>query len=436
MKMNANINRITDFLEIKNQKIYFKSSENMSEIGDNSIHLIVTSPPYGSIKDYGIKDQIGFMDGFDNYIQRLTNVWKECYRVLEPQCRLVVNVGDQYLRKTEHERYRIFSIHSSIIEECLKIGFDFLGDIIWQKISTTNTTGGCSLMGSIYYPRNGLLTYDYEHILIFKKWSGKTRRINDSRKELSKICLDEWKNWYNGHWTFPGIQQKEHIAMFPEELPYRIIRMFSYIGDTVLDPFVGSGTTLKMARQLKRKGIGYEINKNFKPIIENKLNSKRVENKRRDFHNLLIFLWKNEKLNNLKFNFNLARRKGYTVISSPDIKKHIAIDLLISDRTSDDTELVGLLEKKINENNIQNFLKSTLNDGKTKIDNFIVILTYESENFDKILSEYNKKYSNKLLFIRWENFYNNSSLIEEMFSENQIILEKVIRKSGSLDKYF
>ncbi|NVM52412.1 MAG: site-specific DNA-methyltransferase [Candidatus Helarchaeota archaeon] len=434
--MNANINRITDFLEIKNQKIYFKSSENMSEIGDNSIHLIVTSPPYGSIKDYGIKDQIGFMDGFDNYIQRLTNVWKECYRVLEPQCRLVVNVGDQYLRKTEHERYRIFSIHSSIIEECLKIGFDFLGDIIWQKISTTNTTGGCSLMGSIYYPRNGLLTYDYEHILIFKKWSGKTRRINDSRKELSKICLDEWKNWYNGHWTFPGIQQKEHIAMFPEELPYRIIRMFSYIGDTVLDPFVGSGTTLKMARQLKRKGIGYEINKNFKPIIENKLNSKRVENKRRDFHNLLIFLWKNEKLNNLKFNFNLARRKGYTVISSPDIKKHIAIDLLISDRTSDDTELVGLLEKKINENNIQNFLKSTLNDGKTKIDNFIVILTYESENFDKILSEYNKKYSNKLLFIRWENFYNNSSLIEEMFSENQIILEKVIRKSGSLDKYF
>ncbi|MHA1144690.1 MAG: DNA-methyltransferase, partial [Candidatus Helarchaeota archaeon] len=266
----------------------------MQEVEDASVHLIITSPPYGSIKDYGIKDQIGFMDGFDNYIQRLTSVWKECYRVLEPQCRLVINVGDQYLRKTEHERYRIFSIHSAIIEECLTIGFDYLGDIIWQKISTTNTTGGCSLMGSIYYPRNGLLTYDYEHILIFKKWSGKERKVNERKKELSKICLDEWKNWYNGHWTFPGIQQREHVAMFPEELPYRIIRMFSHVGDTVLDPFVGSGTTLKVAMQLKRKGIGYEINRDFKQIIEKKLSSKIKEKKRRDFHNLLMFLWKNE----------------------------------------------------------------------------------------------------------------------------------------------
>ena len=113
-------------------------------------------------------------------------------------------------------------------------------------------TGGCSLLGSIYYPRNGLITFDYEHILIFKKHNGKKKSISRQTKELSKISLSEWKKWYVGYWKFPGIIQKEHIAMFPEELPYRLIRMFSYIGDIVLDPFLGSGTTLKTAKSLFR----------------------------------------------------------------------------------------------------------------------------------------------------------------------------------------
>ena len=209
--------------------VYFKSSENMEELEDNSVQLIITSPPYARIKDYGTEEQIGFNDSFDQYFNRLKSVWKECYRVLESQSRLIINVGDQYLRTSEYGRYRILSIASRIIEDCVNIGFDFLGDLIWQKVSTTNTTGGCSLMGSLYYPRNGLITYDYEHILIFKKHKGKAKKIDLERKELSKISLTEWKKWFIGHWRFSGVIQKEHIAMFPEELPYRLIRMFSFI---------------------------------------------------------------------------------------------------------------------------------------------------------------------------------------------------------------
>ena len=257
--------------EVHDQVIYYKSSENMEELQDNSIQLIVTSPPYGKIKDYSSGDQIGFHDSFEEYFLRLKQVWKESYRVLEPKCRLFINIGDQYLRTSQFGRYRILPISSRIIKDCQDIGFDYFGDIIWQKISTTNTTGGCSLMGSIYYPRNGLITFDYEHILIFKKHEGKKKNISRQTKELSKLSLSEWKKWYVGHWRIPGIVQKEHIAMFPEELPYRIIRMFSFISDNVLDPFLGSGTTLKVAKALFRKGIGYELNESYKNIIETKI---------------------------------------------------------------------------------------------------------------------------------------------------------------------
>ena len=193
-----------NLFKTQESRVYYKSSETMEEILDDSIQLIVTSPPYGKIKDYGNHNQIGFFGTFDDYFKRLKQVWSECYRVLEPQCRMVINIGDQYLRTSEFGRYRVLSIASKIIADCLELSFDFLGDIIWQKISTTNTTGGCTLMGSIYYPRNGLLTYDYEHILIFKKYQGKNnRKVEPIIREMSKIPLSEWKKWFTGHWKFP-----------------------------------------------------------------------------------------------------------------------------------------------------------------------------------------------------------------------------------------
>ena len=164
-------------LIVDNQTVFYRSSEQMVELSDESIDLVLTSPPYGTIKNYDHLDQVGYFDDFDQYIFRLNQVWKECFRVLKPGSRLVINIGDQYLRAKTHGRYRILPIGAAITHSCQMIEFDFLGDIIWKKVSTTQTTGGGSLMGSVFYPRNGLVTYDYEHILIFKK-PGKTKGVN------------------------------------------------------------------------------------------------------------------------------------------------------------------------------------------------------------------------------------------------------------------
>ncbi len=358
--------------EIEDPIVYYKSSENMEEVKDNSIQLIVTSPPYGKIKDYGSKEQIGFSDSFDQYFERLKQVWSECHRILEPQCRLIINIGDQYLRTSEYGRYRILSIASRIITDCLDLGFDFLGDIIWQKVSTTNTTGGGSFMGSVYYPRNGLLTYDYEHILIFRRLGkGKGRKIDLQTKELSKISLSEWKKWYVGHWRFPGVLQKEHIAMFPEELPYRLIRMFTFIGDTVLDPFLGSGTTLKVAKSLFRKGIGYEINKDYKTIIERKINQSNVE-EFKDYQFLIYKVFQKTRKENLQICFKEQKLKGISILKNGK-KEEIILDYLHIEQDSIGKALIFKeLHAKLEENTVQNFLNKK--EKWTHFKKYIIIL--------------------------------------------------------------
>jgi site-specific DNA-methyltransferase (adenine-specific) len=145
-----------------------------------------------------------------------------------------------------------------------------MGAIIWQKVTTCNTTGGATVMGSFPYPRNGIIKLDYEFILIFKKL-GDPPKVSKDIKEESKLTLKEWNEYFYGHWNFSGERQDKHIAMFPEELPRRLIKMFSFVGDTVLDPFLGSGTTCLAARNLNRDSIGYEINEEFLPIIKIKL---------------------------------------------------------------------------------------------------------------------------------------------------------------------
>jgi len=145
-----------------------------------------------------------------------------------------------------------------------------MGAIIWQKVTTCNTTGGATIMGSFPYPRNGIIKIDYEFILIFKKY-GEAPPVSAAVKEQSRLTTEEWNLYFNGHWNFPGEKQDKHLAMFPEELPRRLIRMFSFKGDTVLDPFLGSGTTSLAARNLGRNSVGYEINPAFLPIIEDKL---------------------------------------------------------------------------------------------------------------------------------------------------------------------
>lgn len=242
-------------------------SRNMDELKDESIQLIITSPPYWQLKDYGTEDQIGFNDSYEN---NLSLVWKECYRVLQQGCRLCINIGDQFARSVYYGRYKIIPIREEIIKFCETIGFDYMGAIIWQKVTTCNTTGGASIMGSFPYPRNGIIKLDYEFILIFKKL-GISPKVDKEIKEQSKLSIEEWNKYFYGHWNFPGERQGKHLAMFPEELPKRLIKMFSFVGDTVLDPFLGSGTTCLASKNLNRNSIGYEINKDFLPIIEEKL---------------------------------------------------------------------------------------------------------------------------------------------------------------------
>ena len=252
-------------------KIVIGDSRQMESIPDKSVQLIVTSPPYWQLKDYGVDNQIGYNDSYEEYINNLNLVWKESYRVLDNGCRLCVNIGDQFARSVYYGRYKVIPIRTEIIKFCESIGFDYMGAIIWQKKTTSNTTGGASLMGSYPTPRNGILSIDYEFILIFKKL-GTPKRPSKEIKELSKMTKEEWKTYFAGHWNFGGAKQDGHIAVFPEELPKRLIKMFAFVGDTVLDPFLGSGTTSLAAKKLGRNSIGYEINREFLPFIKQKLN--------------------------------------------------------------------------------------------------------------------------------------------------------------------
>jgi len=255
-------------------KIIIGDSRKMIEVNDNSIDLVVTSPPYWHIKDYGASGQIGYGQSLHEYLKDLYRVWKECYRILKPGRRLCINIGDQFARSIIYGRYKIIPLHAEFIAQCEDIGFDYMGSIIWQKKTTMNTTGGANVMGSYPYPPNGMIEIDYEFILIFKK-PGKSERIPMETKEKSKLTKEEWKEYFYGHWYFGGARQIEHEAMFPEELPKRLIKMYTFVEDTVLDPFLGSGTTIKTALSLNRKAIGYEINEKFLDVIKEKLGLKQ-----------------------------------------------------------------------------------------------------------------------------------------------------------------
>lgn len=247
----------------------------MDELSDNSVHLIVTSPPYWQLKDYGSENQIGFNDSYEKYINNLNLVWKECYRVLHDGCRLCINIGDQFARSVYYGRYKVIPIHSEIIRFCETIGFDFMGQIIWQKTTTMNTTGGGAVMGSFPYPRNGIVKLDFEYILLFKK-QGDAPKPTPEQKAQSAMTNEEWNTYFSGHWYFNGAKQDKHLAMFPEELPKRLIKMFSFPQETVLDPFMGSGTTAAVAKALGRNSVGYEINGDFIPLIKDRIGSNNL----------------------------------------------------------------------------------------------------------------------------------------------------------------
>ena len=252
-------------------RVILGDSRSMVEIPDETIDLIITSPPYWTLKDYGIGVQIGFGQSLYEYFRDLYTVWKESYRVLKRGARLCINIADVYLSSRTYGKYKVVPLHAEVINQCEKIGFDFMGSIIWRKIVGIKGKYGMKyILGSYPYPPNGIVKIEYEYIMIFKK-PGNKMAPSQEIKEASKLTKEEWINYFNSIWEIPGAKQVGHIAMFPKEIPYRLIKMFSFVDDVVLDPFLGSGTTMEAAIELGRNALGYEINSEYADIISEKV---------------------------------------------------------------------------------------------------------------------------------------------------------------------
>ncbi len=228
--------------------------EVLRTIAQGSIHLIVTSPPYYQLKE-------GAWIGYGDYTGMLDAVWKGCFEVLDHGCRLCVNVGDEYTSREQYGRHKAIPIHADVIRGAEAVGFDYMGMIIWRKAKVSRSSGGGSIKGSWAsgYPRESLPEFNHEFILLFRKPGRPRRSPTEQEKKASKMPPRERNAWVDALWAFPGERKTLHPAPFPEELPYRLIRMFSFVGDTVLDPFMGSGTTPLVAARLARHAVGIDI---------------------------------------------------------------------------------------------------------------------------------------------------------------------------------
>lgn len=246
----------------------------MAHLGDESVHLVVTSPPYWTLKDYNDHPgQLGHVEDYEQFLDEIEKVWRECYRVLVPGGRLVCVVGDVCLSRKENGRHLVMPLHADITVRCRKIGFDNLNPIIWLKISNAVFEANTSskFLGKPYEP-NAIIKNDMEFILMQRKPGG-YRKPTDEQRVLSKIPKNDFREWCQQTWTLTGASTREHPAPFPLELAHRLVRMFSFVGDTVLDPFLGSGTTMLAAMQWGRNSTGYEVDPKYYDLAAKRLSS-------------------------------------------------------------------------------------------------------------------------------------------------------------------
>jgi len=269
---------------INGAEVYIKSSQDMTDIPDDSVNLIITSPPYWTLKDYDNDDQIGTgSSSYDSYINELNKVWAECVRVLAPDGKICVNIMPFLLTgkaaKFDRRETRIVLDDLTKFMAATDQMYQF-GLYIWDKRKIVRF----SSFGSYPYPANIFSTYPYEWISIFSK-KGKRKKVDQEIKDKSKLTVKEWQDWaINSIWEMQPAKAKseEHPAPFPDELPKRLIKLYSFYGDRVLDPFLGTGTTAKVAIEYGRNAIGYELNENYLPLIERKLNSARLRDEFKD----------------------------------------------------------------------------------------------------------------------------------------------------------
>jgi modification methylase len=231
-------------------------------IPDNSIHLVLTSPPYWTLKKYrDCQGQLGDIDDYEEFMDELDKVWRHCHRVLVHGGRVVCVVGDVCLaRRRNKGRHQVVPLHADIAVRCRRIGFDYLTPILWHKIANASyeVENGSAFLGKPYEP-NAIIKNDLEYILMLRKPGGYRKPTEDQRR-LSRLTKEEQSRWFRSFWTdIPGASTKDHPAPFPVDLAYRLIRMFSFAGDTVLDPFIGTASTVLGAIEAHRNSIGNEL---------------------------------------------------------------------------------------------------------------------------------------------------------------------------------
>jgi site-specific DNA-methyltransferase (adenine-specific) len=245
-------------------RLYQGDARSFPYIADESVHLVVTSPPYWRLKRYNENpDQMGHIQDYEEFLDGLRKVWAECYRVLVPGGRLVCVVGDVCLSRRENGRHVVMPLHADICVICRNLGFDNLNPIIWHKIANAvfEANTNSKILGKPYEP-NAIVKNDMEFILMQRKPGG-YRQPTEEQRRLSMIPKSEFNEWFRQIWTLTGASTREHPAPFPQELAVRLIRMFSFHGDTVLDPFCGTGTTMLASMKWGRNSLGIEIDPDY-----------------------------------------------------------------------------------------------------------------------------------------------------------------------------
>lgn len=237
-----------------------------SALEKESVHLVVTSPPYWTLKRYNEhEDQLGHVADYDEFIAGLDAVWRNCYHALVPGGRLVINVGDVCLsRRKNNGRHTVVPLHATIQEHCKRIGFDNLAPIIWHKIANAKyeVSGGGGFLGKPYEP-NAVIKNDIEFVLMQRKPGG-YRSPSKLDRLLSIISADNYQSWFRQIWTdLRGTSSPSHPAPYPLEFAERLVRMFSFVGDTVLDPFMGTGTTNLACARWGRNSVGIELDAGY-----------------------------------------------------------------------------------------------------------------------------------------------------------------------------
>lgn len=256
-------------------QLHLGDATRISFLADQSVDLVVTSPPYWTLKEYNdVEGQLGYVADYREFLDRLDEVWRRCYHALVPGGRLICVVGDVCLsRRQNGGRHTVVPLHASIQERCREIGFDNLAPIIWHKIANVShevDRGGGGFLGKPYEP-NAVIKNDIEFVLMLRKPGG-YRQPTPAKRLLSLIPAPSHREWFQQVWTgVTGASTKEHPAPYPVTLAERLVRMFSFVGDTVLDPFLGTGTTAIACSRCGRSSIGVEIDSDYYDFAERRL---------------------------------------------------------------------------------------------------------------------------------------------------------------------